>query len=472
MGKRMKIHPPKAIVDDKDPFKEALFGRKEFGESLTGLIRNVSENLVIFVNAPWGEGKTTFAQMWRAYLQNQKLEVIYFDAYAADYFDDPFLSFSGEILNLVEKRLTKDEGLIAKKEFKQTAIEVGKKVAGLAAKLGLKAATLGVLAEVDFAVIKEIKTEVASGLSEIGADLVEKQIENYTKEKDALKAFKESLTKLASQVREEQGFPLTIIVDELDRCRPDFALGLLERIKHLFDVEGLTFVLLVNRDQIESYVRTVYGEQVDAHAYLMKFANLFVDLPNKKDLFNPYSQKGRPDYCDILFSHHGFDRQVKQPPYLRGSLRVLSGHFDLTLREIEKVFCVLALYYSSLPENQITEEFVIAMLSVLKIKYPPVFQKLGSNNISAAHFFKETGLDKIEVEDGLDLSTAWIKDTLNYYLMSEDEFKTATHNADGSPNPQARLSAFENRNRGHRMHRLKLIPYLCRRLDRYSLNPQ
>src|SRR5207302_4236140 len=101
----MKMNPPKVIIDEKEPFKDALFGREEFAKSLTSLLRNVSENLVIFVNAPWGEGKTTFSQMWRAYLQQQKLEVIYFDAFAADYFDDPFVSFSGEILELVDKRL-------------------------------------------------------------------------------------------------------------------------------------------------------------------------------------------------------------------------------------------------------------------------------------------------------------------------------------------------------------------------------
>jgi hypothetical protein len=59
----MKINPPKAIIDEKEPFKHTLFGRKEFADSLTGILRNVSENLVIFVNAPWGEGKTTFSQM-------------------------------------------------------------------------------------------------------------------------------------------------------------------------------------------------------------------------------------------------------------------------------------------------------------------------------------------------------------------------------------------------------------------------
>jgi hypothetical protein len=77
----MKINPPKITIDENAPFKEALFGREEFAKSLTNLIQNVSESLVVFVNAPWGAGKTTFSEMWQAYLKLQKHEVIYFNAF-------------------------------------------------------------------------------------------------------------------------------------------------------------------------------------------------------------------------------------------------------------------------------------------------------------------------------------------------------------------------------------------------------
>lgn len=102
----MTIHPPKLVVDKTEPFKGALFDREEFGKSLVNIIRKISDNLVIFVDAPWGAGKTTFAKMWLTHLQErEKLEVIYYDAYAADYFDDPFVSFSGEIVSLSKRLL-------------------------------------------------------------------------------------------------------------------------------------------------------------------------------------------------------------------------------------------------------------------------------------------------------------------------------------------------------------------------------
>ncbi|MFO1491587.1 MAG: P-loop NTPase fold protein [Kiritimatiellia bacterium] len=67
--------------------------------------------------------------------------------------------------------------------------------------------------------------------------------------------FRDQLAKLAGAIREVQNFPLVVIVDELDRCRPDFALGLIERIKHLFSTDNVSFVLLANATQLQNYMQ-------------------------------------------------------------------------------------------------------------------------------------------------------------------------------------------------------------------------
>jgi hypothetical protein len=467
----VKISPPKVIVDEHDPFKDALFGRKDFAESLTGLLKNVDENLVIVVNAPFGEGKTTFAHMWHAHLLGQKFEVIYFDAYAADYFDDSFVSFSGEILAFVDKHLPRVKDLAdPRKEFKKTAVEVAKRLTGLAVKVGLRAATMGAIESAHMAELREIGSEIASGVSEIGADIIEKKIENYAAEKDALAGFKESLAKLAAAIRKEQGFPLTIIVDELDRCRPDFALGLLERIKHLFDVEGVAFVLLVNQDQIESYIRAVYGENVDARGYLLKFANLFVDLPHEQPAF--HYEKDRQAYCRTLFDHFEISRRVNEGDFLARSVASLVDHFSLTLREIERVFAIMALYYSSLPRNQLTNEFLIAMLSVLKLRHPELYQQLSKATVTDQRFFEITGLDKMQNEHGHGVAQDLVKDILDFCLMSDTELEKASQEAkrtEGARSDPARMAQWLVRSG---MDRKRVIPFFCSRLDRFSLQPK
>jgi hypothetical protein len=460
----MKINPPKAIIGKEDPFEHTLFGRKEFAESLTSLLRNVEENLVIFVNAPWGEGKTTFAEMWRAQLNQRNLDVIYFDAFAADYFDDPFVSFSGEILELADKKLSEGKGLIERQEFKQTAVEVGKRLTSLVAKVGLRAITFNA---VEPAHLEELK-EIAAGVSEIGADVIEKEIENYTTEKDALKKFKESLAKLASKVREEQKFPLTIIVDELDRCRPDFALGLLERIKHLFDVKDVAFVLLVNRNQIENYIRTVYGSG-DAEAYLLKFGNLFVDLPNQRHANSNFQYvSGRKEFCLRLVGHFDISSRVRNGHQVAIYMTVLANHFDLTLREIEKAFTSMAIYYSSITQEQSNNDFLTSLLSILKIKKPIIYQSLSKSKISASQFFTDSLLNQLNVGNEHEFNWEWLRDMLDFYLMSDTELEIATN----AGNTQIRSGLKQMSRYTDAVARKNVIPTMCLKLDRFSLNPQ
>jgi hypothetical protein len=462
----MKIHPPTVAIDQNDPFKHALFGRKAFAESLTELMRNVSESLVIVVHAPWGEGKTTFARMWRAELARQKLSVIYFDAYAADYFHDPFVSFSGEILDLAEKKLSGGKGLVERREFKKTAVEVGKRLAGLAAKVAIKSATLGALDETHIKELKNISSEIATGIAEIGAGTIEKKIEHYVVEKDSLAHFKKSLAKLAGLVCEEQGLPLTIIVDELDRCRPDFALALLERIKHLFDVENVAFVLLVNRDQIESYIKRVYGD-VDARAYLLKFANLFVDLPHEASEYQLQYETGRREYCQTLLGHHEFAKKAKDGRFLAVCLETLVEHFQITLREMEKVFALLTLYYSALPKHEFTNEFLIATLAILKVKYPQLYGLLRAGQVSADAFFEQTRLDRMKKStDGIDLE--WARKTLSVCLLSDAEYQKALEAEKEAKDIRVRLSEVAN---WLQRQRSTNIPFLCSRLDIFAFKP-
>lgn len=458
----MKIHPPRLAIDAKAPFKDALFGRKELAESLTGLLSNVSESLVIFVDAPWGEGKTTFAEMWQIHLQNEKHDVIYFDAYAYDYFEDPFVSFSAEILSLVDKRLPKNKVVAGpRKEFKKAAAEVGKRLAGLGVKIGLRALTMGAVASGDIVELKDIGADVATGISDIGADIVEKKIEDHTKEKDALKAFKESLRHLAAAVRAEQGFPLTIIVDELDRCRPDFALGLLERIKHLFEVEGVAFVLLVNQEQIESYVRSVYGENMDARGYLLKFANLYVDLP--REATNEYDPSSRVAFCQSLFQHFGIQVPSDDNGFLLRNLNSLTEHFCLTLREIEKVFTILSIYYSSLPKGQFSNQFFIVLLAILKVKNPALYRELAATTVDAKRFLAESKLEKLKETSQFQIGRDWAVDMVNVVLLSDQEFSILPTDS-GAQGIAKWLNRFD-------MARNNVIPFLCSKLDRFSVKP-
>ena len=454
----MKFYPPRFQIDENDPFKGALFGRKDFALALTNLLRHAEENVVIFINAPWGHGKTTFARMWLAHFKNEKQEAIYYNAYASDYFDDPFVSFSGEILALVKKRLAEAKGVeVSREAFKRAAINIAKRLVGVGVKAGVKAASIGLIEPTDLKELKDIAADATKDVSEIAGDVIEKRIENYTKEKDTLDVFKENLGKLAKLFREEQGFPLTIIVDELDRCRPDFALGLLERIKHLFDVENVAFVLLVNRDQIERYVEKIYGHNPNAAAFLMKFGSVFVDLPTTSSS-GRMQVSGSDEFCDSLNRHFDIHVQGDDGPVVLHLIQICAKHFELTLREIEKVFTVLALYYGSGP-HQFTDPIWIPILAVLKIKNPKLYMRLSVRDISVTDFFNTTRLDKLGNLGSYSLDGNYVVRSLRNCLLSQAEY-----------NGLAETERLELSQWGWEgSFRLKAVPLFCAALEQFSI---
>jgi predicted KAP-like P-loop ATPase len=67
--------------------------------------------------------------------------------------------------------------------------------------------------------------------------------------------------------------PMFVFIDELDRCRPTYAIELLETVKHLFDIPDLIFVIATDTEQLQHSVKSVYGEGFDASRYLYRFFN-------------------------------------------------------------------------------------------------------------------------------------------------------------------------------------------------------
>jgi hypothetical protein len=457
----MKIHPPELTIDPTNPFNDSLYNRRDFAGSLTRLITSVEDSLVIFINAPWGEGKTTFAKMWCADLLRQKYNPIYFDAYAADYYEDPFVCFSGEILRAVDKGAAK-----AKREFKKTCVKVAKGAIGLGLKIGVRAATANLVSHTDLALLREKAPEIAGGIDKI----IERKLEDYGKEKEALVAFKESLKILAAEFRKSHGFPLTIIVDELDRCRPDFALSLLERIKHLFEVEGVVFVLLVNREQIEEYIRNLYGREVNAVAYLQKFADLFVDLPNQEA--RHHAQLHHREYCNSLMRHYGICTPNFDPDRLAETLLPLVDHFRLTLRQIEKTFGIITPAYMAKQRSDVFLPQLIALLSVLKATHPRIYQKLSRGTLSLGEFFHETGLNQMSPPNREAINWDWFKSIIEACLMTETEYAEAVKNKNPREVMDKDVATAETwlKNAGVRRRR-DAVPQVCRHLDMFSFQP-
>lgn len=80
-------------------------------------------------------------------------------------------------------------------------------------------------------------------------------------------------------VIKERGNRLVVFIDELDRCRPDYAVNLLERIKHYFSNKNVTYVFSVNIDELQHTIKRFYGEGFSSTEYLDRFFDLTIDIP-------------------------------------------------------------------------------------------------------------------------------------------------------------------------------------------------
>ena len=103
------------------------------------------------------------------------------------------------------------------------------------------------------------------------------------------KTIEEKIRGFLSALLPEKGDRLIVFVDELDRCSPSYAVRLLERIKHYFENENITFVFSVNIFELQYTIKKFYGNEFNGARYLDRFFDLHVQLP-AVDLSRYYSQ--------------------------------------------------------------------------------------------------------------------------------------------------------------------------------------
>lgn len=229
-------------------------GRKNEAERLANMIAGQIGPLTIGLNGPWGEGKTFFLKRFQKTYESKKGCAVYFNAWQDDFLDDPLLS----LLSQLRKHI---DGLPQET------------LAG-----SVKQAVLPVLKHAGLALFKSfVKDKFEIDIDAISFEEIatksEKLFDGYAHAAASRDELVKALGTLAENVRKWSGKPLVVIVDELDRCRPTFAIETLERIKHLFNVENIVFVLGIDRGQLESSIRSVYGE-IDAQGYLQRFLDL------------------------------------------------------------------------------------------------------------------------------------------------------------------------------------------------------
>lgn len=351
--------PPTDIVN-QSPFFGDLLSRKDLAASLTLYLDRLKAGAVLAIDAEWGEGKTWFGQNWAVQLKNDGHKVVFIDAFEQDYIEDPFLLIAAEIAEILKDNPKADS-------FVKKASGVMNILLPFATKTLINTIGEMTLGKADLSdkINKGVEAIINKG-ADIASTSIENRIKNHTVEKNTISSFKSELKLLAND--EEK--PIVIFIDELDRCNPIFAVRLIERLKHLFEVPNVVFILLMNKNQLENAIKGVYGQDTDASAYLGKFINLSLKLP-KKGLKIPENGHYRK-YVNHVFNRFKFNANAPEYKEFIESFTSYTSIFDMSLRDIERG---VALYSFAYPTSSDTS-WILAYAITIKIINPPLYAKL------------------------------------------------------------------------------------------------
>ncbi len=262
-------------VPENEPFKHDLLDREKTAGELTTFIRNIDTPTVVAIDGAWGTGKTTFLNQWTQSLIDHSYPVVHFNAWENDYSANALVS----ILSELTFQLSELDSKFGRKEKLDAATKkIFKEIANASLKFGSSGA--------------------------LSLDFIDNQydaFDEHKRYKKRLKDFRTNLGKLAASYESENEVPLVIAIDELDRCRPTFAIDVLEMAKHLFSAESVVLVLALNQHQLSHSVESVYGDRFDSFGYLEKFIDVTFRLPpvdRRKFLDSELSEKCK-ERCSI-----------------------------------------------------------------------------------------------------------------------------------------------------------------------------
>lgn len=287
------------------------------------LLNNLNNNSIISIDGKWGSGKTFFIKQFDylirkfnlfddrilseknkeifSRLKNNNL-VVYYNAWENDSHDNALESLIYNILNEYPKQ---KKQLIDFNEFKK--------------------------------LIKPFCRDVVHSLSNGMFDLnnIEKMnsFEDLAKNIFTIEEKKKAFNKLIDEILIDKQ-RLILVIDELDRCKPTFAVEMLETIKHFYSNSKMTIIITTNNLELSNTIRKVYGQDFDGYGYLNKFYDCVINLEVKN--IKDYLQK-QLNFCTKTYIYHDFSNLVME--YYNFSLRDCNRYmtfYDMLKNYIEE----------------------------------------------------------------------------------------------------------------------------------------
>lgn len=341
-------------------------GRADTARFLTELAKIKKAGYVLNLNCPWGTGKTWFLKRWLLTLQNQH-PVVYIDAWKYDHNDSPLLIILQHIIKTLQEQSPQAKRLgdrIKTSKGFATAKVLGPELVKAVFRVDLEK----VMNSADF----EAKNS-ASAIADLASKTTAMLLDNVSKETEAVDDLKLAIAKLLDSIigqkaKTNLNYPLFVFVDELDRCRPTFAIEMLEAIKHVFGIPQIFFVIATDSEQLQHSISAVYGEKFGSYNYLKRFfdASFQLETPEPQSFISAQSE-----FSDIFKFYSSYDDlyDINDQKKLAEVFATISKAFSVELRTIKQwlgriqICCLL-----SSEQMKKLPFWGVAFVSLIKIK--------------------------------------------------------------------------------------------------------
>lgn len=394
----MNIKHQEVHINLEFPFANCKLGRQKYSTVLTNIINSYPNGFVLAVNNKWGTGKTTFLKMWEQDLKNNHFQTLYFNAWENDFENNPLTALMGEL-----KTLTKVETEFKFKDTLKKAAILSKHITPIIAK-----------SIADRYINTEGVKEAIVGITEGLVDVFENEVNEYEKKKKNISDFRESLSEFI--VNTNGGSPLIFIIDELDRCRPDYAVSILEQIKHFFSVQNIVFVLSIDKEQLGNAVKGVYGSNdLDVDEYLRKFIDIEYSIPEPQtDIFYKYLYEyfQFDDFFNSVDRLKHYEFESDKFIFLE-TCRLLFSNQNIPLRQQEKIFAHSRLALKSFTSNMYVLPPLFVFLTFLKIRHNKFYEELKNREITINELQSRfLSVIKIDIDEESERQLMWLEISL------------------------------------------------------------
>lgn len=347
------------------------FNRKSIAEKLIRLLTSNDIDISpMVIDGGWGTGKSEFCLKTINLIKSEcsdKYHVVYIDAFKTDYTGEPVLALLGEIINTC----------CPEDESRENFINTMGNAAAFLLKTTLKTAVSYVVRE-NAEDLKEEFSEAIKGTSHTIIDnAVSSLLKDQVEAEKNIKILQNTLNEISNNKK------IVIFVDELDRCRPDYAIDMLEVIKHVFSIPNIKIVLVTNMEQLKLSISHRYGIAHNSQRYLDKFIKFSLRLP-KNDYWGVADNSFNYFFLLVSQSNHlrgmSFDNQE-----IKNFVRELIFCNNVSLREVESIVRLLNIYLIIFEEKgfDFLSRITILSFSFMSVVKPKLLLDFTNHSVDA-----------------------------------------------------------------------------------------